>query len=97
MAAQDVQSVAALNDISAQIEPIYREYWRKRAEAVKWREERKMKAAAIVKAVKTWAAEHAKVVAALESCGGFNAFQSDCAKAHFPQLKAAITEISAAF
>jgi hypothetical protein len=92
-----VQSVAALNDIFAQMEPVYREYWIKRAEAVKWRNERKMKAAAIVKAVKTWASEHAKVVASLESCGGFNVFQLDCAKANFPQLKATITEISAAF
>ncbi len=90
-AARDIQTVADLNRMMQQVEPVALKFEADKKE-IKRRFSRRMShARMIVKAVKQWRVEHQKIAGILEKCGGMK-FQQ-CQSMSVGNLKTLVSEL----
>jgi len=93
----EIQSMAALHQVLAVLQPKEIQYKDLNSKAAKWQKARTGKAAAIVAAVKVWVVEHQKLADVLEQCGGLRALNSKCGNLTAANLKAAVEKIKAIY
>ena len=92
---QTAQSLEALVNLVAGIEPQFQAYLREVAASRKWLEQRKAASAPIAAAAKAWAAEHAKLARKLEECGNRKFFDKPCGGLTFANLRASVDRLRA--
>ncbi len=90
---QTVQGLQAIVTLLAGIEPQFQAYTRDLAASRGWLEQRKATSAAISAAATAWAAEHGKLAAKLEECGGLHALRSSCGNLTFANFKLAVERV----
>lgn len=90
-AARDIQTVADLNRMMQQVEPIAQKYEADKNEIEQRFAKRLSNARIIVRAVKQWRLEHQKIAGVLEKCGGLK-FQK-CQAMNVSNLKTVVEEL----
>jgi hypothetical protein len=88
----DRQNAETIGQLLDRLRPEYESVVAKRAEALRWREQRGENAKVIVAAVEAWKEEHARAANALHRCGGLNAYR--CAEVNSFTLKALVGRIN---
>ena len=89
----EVQSLEAMSNLLATIEPVYLTYQKDMANISRWRKAREAAAAHIVLAIGQWRTEHARLLAHFQSCGSFRALKPDCGNLTFANFKLAVDRL----
>lgn len=84
------QSLAAVHEIVANLEPRYQHYARQIAELDSWESRRLSTADTIVRTVNTWKSAHERIAEELDACSGWRPFSGGCGELGSHSLKAAV-------